>query len=122
MLNSIKFNPRKGDSIKINATKSFMRGVEQDVAGGTIEHCATEELTQIDNTMEASDGGTILNEVEGGKLNQQGNQMKATKKGVITNKVSPKVRTAMWIVLIGGVVGAIGFLADSTSLFDRFSR
>lgn len=107
----IKINLKKGDSIKTNADEVFMRGVEQNVVGGTLEHRATENLTQIGNKMEAIDGGQILNEVEGGILNQQGNQMKASKDGIIVNRVSKKIRIVTWIVVVG-------FLADMTSLYS----
>ena len=110
----IKMNLKKGDSIKINATKSFMKGVEQNVAGGNLEHRATEELTQINNKMEASDGGKILNEVEGGKLFQKDNTMRATKKGTIVNRVTGKVKIAVWIL---AVTATVGFLADVVSLY-----
>lgn len=106
----IKINLKKGDTIKTNADKTFMRGVEQNVEGGTLEHRATEDLTQISNKMEASDGGKILNEVEGGTLNQRDNQMKASKDGIIVNRVSKKIRIASWIIVIG-------FLADMASLY-----
>jgi len=106
----IKINLKKGDSIKTNADKIFMRGVEQNVAGGTLEHRATKNLTQIANKMEASDGGQILNEVEGGTLSQRDNQMKASKDGVIINRVSKRIRIATGIVVIG-------FLADMASLY-----
>lgn len=106
----IKINLKKGDSIKTNADKMFMQGVEQNVAGGTLEHRATEDLTQIGNKMEASDGGKILNEVQGGTLNQRDNQMKASKDGTIVNRVSKKIGIAGWII-------AIGFLADMASLY-----
>ncbi len=106
----IKINLKKGDTIKTNADKTFMRGVEQNVEGGRLEHHATEDLTQIGNKMEASDGGRILNEVEGGTLNQRDNQMKVSKDGIIVNKVSKKIRVTAWIV-------TIGFLADMASLY-----
>ena len=32
----IKINLKKGDSIKTNANEIFMRGVEQNVVGGTL--------------------------------------------------------------------------------------
>jgi len=101
----IKINLRKGDTLK-----TFMRSVEQTVVGGTLEHHATEDLTQIGNKMEASDGGKILNEVHGGTLNQRDNQMKAHKDGTVVNRVSKKVG-------IAGRVIVIGFLADMASLY-----
>ena len=110
----IKMNLKKGDSIKINATKSFMKGVEQNVAGGNLEHRATEELTQINNKMEASNGGKILNEVEGGKLFQKDNTMRTTEKGTIVNRVTGKIKIAVWILVVTTVVG---ILADFTSLY-----
>lgn len=106
----IKINLKKGDSIKTNADSIFMRGVEQNVVGGTLEHRVAENLTQIGNKMEASEGGKILNEVEGGTLNQRDNQMKASKDGIILNRVSKKIEIVTWIVVIG-------FLADMTSLY-----
>lgn len=106
----IKINLKKGDAIKTNADKTFMRGVEQNVEGGTLEHRATESLTQIENKMEASDGGRILNQVEGGTLYQRDNQMKAGKGGTIVNRVSKKVGIAGWIIVFG-------FLADMASLY-----
>lgn len=110
----IKMNLKKGDSITINATKSFMKGVEQNVAGGNLEHRATEELTQIDNKMEASNGGKILNEVEGGKLFQKDNIMRVTEKGTIVNRVTGKVKVAVWIL---AVTATVGLLADVVSLY-----
>jgi len=109
-MTKIRFNLKKGTSVKIKADKTFMRGVEQNVEGGTLEHRATENLTQIGNKMEASEGGKILNEVEGGTLYQQDNQMKADKDGTIVNRVSKKIRIAGWIIVIG-------FLADMASLY-----
>ena len=111
----IKINLKKGDSLKTNADKTFMRGVEQNVQGGVIEHRATEDLTQIGNKMEASGGGQILNEVVGGSLNQRDNQMKASKGGVITNRISKKIGIAVWIV---ATTMTIGFLADFFSFFE----
>ncbi len=106
----IKINLKKGDAMKINADTIFMRGVEQNAHGGTLEHRATEDLTQIGNRMEATDGGKILNEVVGGTLNQRDNQMKAGKGGLIVNRVSKEIKIVGWIV-------AIGFLADLASLY-----
>ncbi|MCX6789343.1 MAG: hypothetical protein NTZ42_01910 [Candidatus Gribaldobacteria bacterium] len=116
----IKINLKKGDSFKTNANKIFMQDVKQNVKGGTLDNHATEDLTQIGNMMEASDGGKILNEVVGGTLTQRDNQMKAGKDGLIINRVSKKIKTAIWIILISSLVGTIGFLADITSLYDRF--
>lgn len=112
--NGIEINLKKGSSIKTNSSKTFMRGIKQYVDGGELEHRATEELTQIDNTMEATKGGKIINEVEGGKLNQRNNKMKADGKGVIVNRFSKKVGVALWIVATTTV---IGFLVDFTSLY-----
>lgn len=106
----IKINLKKGDSIKTNANEIFMRGVEQNVVGGTLEHRVTENLTQIGNKMEATDGGQILNEVEGGTLNQWGNQMKASRDGIIVNRVSKKIRVVTWIIIVS-------FFADMASLY-----
>ena len=119
-LRSIRINLKKGTAIKINAGQIFERGVEQNVKGGTLEHRATEDLTQIGNTMEASDGGQILNEVKGGKLNQRDNEMKAGKGGVIINKGSSKAKTALLIILISIITGIVGFWSDITSLADHF--
>jgi hypothetical protein len=116
----IKFNLNKGSSIKTNSTKTFMKGVDQKVNGGVLEHRATEELTQIGNIMKASDGGKILNEVDGGNLNQQNNQMIAEKKGTITNKVIKKGQTAVWILLLTAIAGIVGFWNDIVSLIDRY--
>lgn len=110
----IKMNLKKGDSIKINATKSFMKGVEQNVDGGKIEHRATEELTQLNNKMETSEGGRILNEVEGGKLTQENNVMRVTDKGVIINRVRKETKTITWIFVVTAIVG---ILADIASLY-----
>ncbi|MFA6273646.1 MAG: hypothetical protein WC662_00615 [Candidatus Paceibacterota bacterium] len=62
--NGIEMNPKKGDSIITNADKIFMQNVKQNVDGGTIEHNATQNLTQIGNTMNAFNGGKIINKVE----------------------------------------------------------
>lgn len=110
----IEINLKKGNSIKTNASKTFMCNIKQNVDGGELEHRATEELTQIGNTMEASKGGKIINEVEGGKLNQINNRMKSDKKSVIVNRVSKKIGIAIWIVAATTV---IGFLADFASLY-----
>jgi len=113
---SIKFNVGKDSSIKINSDKTFMKDVEQNVNGGTIEHRATEELTQIGNTMQASDGGKILNEVDGGKLNQQDNQMTAERGGTIINKVIKNGKTMGWFLLFAAI---IGFWNDIQSLIKQ---
>ena len=109
----IKMNLEKGDSIKINATKSFMRNVEQNVTGGNLENRATEELTQINNKMDASVGGIILN--DGEKLFQKDNTMRATKKGTIINRgVGGKIKFTACIL---AVTATVGFLADAVSLY-----
>lgn len=111
MADSIKFNLGKGDSLKINSTKTFMKGVEQNANGGKIEHHATEELTQIGNSMEAKNDGQIINEVEGGALNQIDNKMKVDDGGKIINKVSKKdIKLPIILILLG-------VFADMTSLY-----
>ena len=117
----IKFNLNKDTSAKTNSTKTFMKGVEQNVNGGILEHRATEELTQIDNIMKASEGGKILNEADGGNLNQQNNQMIAEKEGTITNRINKKGKTAVWILLFTAIAGIVGFWNDIVSLIDRLS-
>ena len=107
----IKINLKKGDTLKTNADKTFMRGVDQNVQGGILEHRATEDLTQIGNKMEASDDGQILNEVVGGKLNQRDNQMKVSKGGTITNRVSKEIKIGAFVFVV------ISFLADLASLY-----
>jgi|GEM_PF-4247006 len=108
--NGIEINLKAGSSIKMNADKIFMKGVKQNIEGGILEQHATNSLTQIDNKMEAGNGGKILNEVTNGTLNQLGNQMNANSGSTIINKVSGKVKTALWVIVIG-------FLADIASLY-----
>ena len=115
----IKFNVDKDATVRTNSTKTFMKGVAQNVNGGVIEHRATEELTQIGNIMEASDGGKILNEVEGGKINQQNNQMVTKKEGTIINRVLNNKKPAVWILLLSTIPVILGFWNDISSLIDR---
>jgi|GEM_PF-2316428 len=93
-MDGIYFNLKQGDAVEINGEKIIMRGVEQNVDGGKLTHRATMELTQIANTMIASDGGKILNEVSSGKLVQTGNQIRATSTGEILTKLD-QVDSAM---------------------------
>lgn len=121
----IEINLKKGNSIRTHATNTSMRGVKQNVDGGVLEHRATEKLIQIDNTMRATKGGKILNEVTEGELDQRGNRMEADEKGEITNRVASRIRIkklAVWVLLFSGVVTAVGLLSDSISLLDWFSR
>ncbi|MEK7638077.1 MAG: hypothetical protein AAB375_01465 [Patescibacteria group bacterium] len=105
----IRMNLKRGDSIKINATKCFMRDVEETVDGGNLEHRATEKLVQSNNIMKASEGGQILNEAENGGLIQEKNIMQATRGGVITNRARRKMRIISLTI-------AIPLLADIASL------
>lgn len=81
----IEMNLGKGDSLTTHAERTFMQGVKQNVVGGELGHFATNELTQISNTMEATDEGRITNEVREGRLNQLNNQMRASAGGTIEN-------------------------------------
>ncbi len=122
-MNTIKFRAGSGDSIKIKATKIKMQGVEQVADGGNIEQCATQQLTQISNTMEASDGGQILNEVEGGDINQVDNKMKATTGGGIINRISKNSGTiTLFILFASTTVAVIGFWSDIVSLFEHYTQ
>ncbi len=94
----IEINLKKGDSIETNSTKTFMQGVKQNVEGGSLEHHATEELTQIGNTMEATKGGKIIN--EGGKITQIDNKMKADEEGVIINRTYKNIGITIGIIII----------------------
>lgn len=105
----IEINLKKGDSIKTNSTQTFMQGVKQNVEGGLLEHHATEELTQVGNTMEATKGGKIIN--EGGKVTQIDNKMRTNEKGIIVNKVYKKIGITI------GIITILGVLADITSLY-----
>jgi len=116
----IKINLGKGDLIETNASKIFMQGVEQNVKGGTLQHRALEELTQISNTMEASEGGQILNVVEDGQINQVDNKMTAVTDGIILNKVSKKAKAVLLIILVGAITGIVGFWSDILSLVDYY--
>ncbi|MFA6397489.1 MAG: hypothetical protein WDK96_01415 [Candidatus Paceibacterota bacterium] len=64
----IEMNPRKGDSIITNGDKIFMQNTKQNVDGGIIKHSATQNLTQIGNTMNAFNGGKIINKIETDKI------------------------------------------------------
>ncbi len=111
MANSIKFNLKEGDSIEINSTETFMRGIEQNINGGKIGTYATEKLTQINNKMEAKSGGQIINEVVHGELKQINNDMKSESEGKIINRVAKENFKKLSIIF------AVGIFADLTSLY-----
>lgn len=122
-MNTIKLRAGSGDSIKINATKIKMQGVEEVADGGDIEHHATQQLTQVNNTMEASDSGQILNEVKGGNINQVSNKMKATKGGSIINTIPKNTETiALLVLLASATATVIGLWSDITSLFEQYTQ
>jgi hypothetical protein len=105
----IEINLKKGDSIRIHSSQTFMQGVKQNVQGGLLEHHANEELTQVGNVMEATKGGKIVN--QGGKVTQINNKMRAGEKGVIINRTYKNIGIAI------GVITILGVLADLSSLY-----
>ncbi len=111
MTNSIKINSNKGTSIKINSTKTFMKNVEQNVNGGKVKYCATEELIQVGNKMDVKSDGQIINEVKDGKLRQINNDMKAETGGKIINRVIKKDLKLPLIIVI------LSIFTDLTSLY-----
>ncbi|MBD3156525.1 hypothetical protein GF369_01725 [Candidatus Peregrinibacteria bacterium] len=103
----VKINTTEGSSLKTNTTNTIMEGVEQYSSGGEISHKATDTLVQKDNEMSVSGSGKITN--QGSVLYQEGNIMKATDNGEISNIVGNGT-----IVL--SVVLILSILADVATL------
>ena len=106
----IELNAPEGVKIHTNGTNISMKGVKQNSSGGEIRHNAENRLEQVGNTMDASEGGEIINDAGGGQLSQRDNKMVASKGGKILNQTNKK-----WPVIIIALT-ALGIVSDVVSL------
>ena len=107
--NKIEFNLSSQDRIQGTADDIAINGTRQINSGGTIAWQAKNTLTQMGNSMKASDGGKIINESEG-VLEQVDNEMSADANGEIRN-ISKKGALGI-LGILSLVIGFFGLLFD----------